>query len=144
MHFVVVWKICVNPWAGDGCLSSRVRRFWQGPGRISEWALRVSNPRPPRCKRGALATELSAHPSNEKRLGEPRRFACMTIPGRPGRRNRSYIENELPHPQVLLALGFEMLKPRRLRSSWKSTVTSFRYIRLRLSTTTGTPWNSHT
>src|SRR5207247_2192609 len=24
------------------------------------WALRVSNPRPPRCKRGALATELSA------------------------------------------------------------------------------------
>ena len=37
-----------------------------------------------------------------------------------------------------------MLKPRRFRSSWKSTVTSSRYIRLRLSTTTGTPWNSKT
>src|SRR5205823_12087162 len=50
-----------------------------------------------------------------------------------------YIENELPQPQVLLALGLLMLKPRRLRSSWKSTVTLSRYIKLRLSTTTGTP-----
>src|SRR5439155_8867194 len=56
---------------------------------------------------------------------------------------RDHIENELPQPQVLLALGLLMLKPRRLRSSWKSTVASLRYIRLRLSTTTGTPWNSN-
>src|SRR5258708_1020076 len=32
-----------------------------------DWALRVSNPRPPRCKRGALATELSALPKREIR-----------------------------------------------------------------------------
>src|SRR6266849_1558448 len=103
------------------------------------WALRVSNPRPPRCKRGALATELSA--LKTKRLGNPealRCSACLLQDELP------YIENELPQPQVLLALGLLMLKPRRLRSSWKSTVTSPRYIRLRLSTTTGMPWNSNT
>src|SRR5437870_4048715 len=32
----------------------------KGASDESNWALRVSNPRPPRCKRGALATELSA------------------------------------------------------------------------------------
>src|SRR5262249_44011218 len=37
-----------------------------------DWALRVSNPRPPRCKRGALATELSAPRRRERgRVGVP-------------------------------------------------------------------------
>ena len=40
---------------------------------------------------------------------------------------RDYIENELPQPQVLLACGFVMLKPRLFRSSWKSTVAPSRY-----------------
>src|SRR5438876_11451798 len=36
------------------------------------WALRVSNPRPPRCKRGALATELSAqvNPNSKNQIHE--------------------------------------------------------------------------
>ncbi len=54
------------------------------------------------------------------------------------------MENELPQPQVLLAVGFVMLKPRLFRSSWKSTVTPLRYNRLRLSMTTETPWISNT
>ena len=32
--------------------------------------------------------------------------------------NISYIENELPQPQVLLAFGLLMLKPLRFSSSW--------------------------
>src|SRR5262245_1917269 len=54
----------------------------------------------------------------------------------------SYIENDEPQPQVLLALGFEMLNPRWFRSSWKSTVTPSRHMRRRVSLTTSTAWNS--
>jgi hypothetical protein len=55
------------------------------------------------------------------------------------RRTQVHMLNELPQPQVPLAAGLLMLKPRRFRSSWKSTVTFVRYIMLRLSTTIGTP-----
>ena len=34
-----------------------------------------------------------------------------------------HMENELPQPQVLLAVGFVIEKPRLLSSSWKSIVT---------------------
>ena len=117
------------------------------------WALRVSNPRPPRCKRGALATELSALPClggtvgragaitiglpcpitgrPGEPIGSPGRWFTVGggMVGRPCHNNyggrattilsddRSYIENELPQPQVLLALGLLMLKPRLLSSS---------------------------
>src|SRR6266498_245902 len=55
-----------------------------------------------------------------------------------GSQDKVHIENELPQPQVPLACGFVMLKPRLFKSSWKSTVTPDRYNRLRLSITTGT------
>src|SRR5262245_3892720 len=65
------------------------------------------------------------------------------LAGASGWYGRRHIENDEPQPQVLLALGFVMLKPRAFSSSWKSTVASDMYIRLRLSMTTGTPWNSN-
>src|SRR6266852_4005504 len=104
------------------------------------WALRVSNPRPPRCKRGALATELSAqaNPNSKNQIPRTKFIGIQNLVlGIWNFGFVSYMENELPQPQVLLALGLLMLKPRRFRSSWKSTVTLSRYIKLRLSTTTG-------
>src|SRR3954466_15409355 len=53
-----------------------------------------------------------------------------------------YMEYELPHPQVDLALGLFTVKPRLFRSSWKSTTAPARYSIDRLSTTTSMPWNS--
>src|SRR4051794_33361742 len=38
-----------------------------------DWALRVSNPRPPRCKRGALAAELSARKGTSRVASRPAR-----------------------------------------------------------------------
>ena len=52
-------------------------------------------------------------------------------------------EYELPQPQVLLACGLEIVNPRLLRSSWKSTTAPERYSIDRLSTTTSMPWNSN-
>src|SRR6516225_4267736 len=46
----------------------------------NDWALRVSNPRPPRCKRGALATELSARKPKTNASVRPRRL--LAYPGR--------------------------------------------------------------
>jgi len=48
----------------------------------------------------------------------------------PGRSSRgvemSHIEYELPHPQVLLAVGLVTVNPRLFRSSWKSTTAPLR------------------
>src|SRR5690348_16485020 len=50
----------VGPGGSPGTFLSTLTLCVPLTGTYVNWALRVSNPRPPRCKRGALATELSA------------------------------------------------------------------------------------
>src|SRR5688572_20174808 len=47
----------------------RLTQFAFGDSRTSWWAVRDSNSRHPRCKRGALPTELTARPTARRRAG---------------------------------------------------------------------------
>src|SRR5262249_29065951 len=88
------------------------------------------------ASREVLALDLAEVQTKTPRQAEAREVVDFGHGAKP---HAAYIENELPQPQVPLACGLVMLKPRLFRSSWKSTVTPCRYNRLRLSITTGTP-----